>query len=188
MRTLTGPTLTALAGKSVGLAQLVELALDIPWYVNTTGWDLRWNSQTYLGTAGAGRIDAVEDVSGEIKALKFELPAIIDTDLATAMVGMPQGRSVRLLTAVFDPVTFQIVDAILEWAGRLDVPQIAESESGSVIQVSAENIGIDLLRPGGLMYSNADQQRLHTGDRSFEYVVDQSEKRIIWPASSYFKK
>lgn len=194
MRVLTPATQLAIAKSSVGVAQLIELDLDIPWRVNTSGWDLLWNGQIYLGLAGAGRIDTIEDTPGEIKGLQFELPAVIDEDLATAMSGMPQGRGARLLTAVFDSETSQILEAVLEWAGRLDVPQIAETppdengRGGSVIQVSAEHIGIDLLRPGGLLYSNADQMRLYPGDRSFEYVIDQSEKPIVWPAASYFRK
>lgn len=193
MRTLSSATLLALASGNVALAQLIELDLDPPWFVNTTGWELILSGQSYIGMAGAGRIDTVEETPGEIKALKFELPAILDAELATAMAGMPQGRGARLYTAVFDPTTYQIIETVLEWAGRLDVPQIAESEdqdgkASSVIQVTAEHIGIDLLRPSGLLYSNADQERLYPGDRSFEYVIDQSERHIVWPAASYFRK
>jgi hypothetical protein len=39
-----------------------------------------------------------------------------------------------------------------------------------------------------LLYSNQDQLRLYPGDRSFEYVIDQSEQQIVFPAASYFKK
>ena len=193
MRTLGSPTIAALSAKNVGIAQLVELDLDTPWFVNTTAWDLRWLGQPYLGTFGVGQIDTIEDTPGDIKGLKFALPAVIDADLATALIGMPMGRGARLFTAIFDPTTYQVIDAVLEWAGRLDVTQIGETPAAdgkgtSAIQVSAEHIAIDLLRPGGLLYSNADQQRLYPGDRSFEYVVDQSEAKITWPSASYFRK
>lgn len=188
MRALSAPVLSALAGSSVGLAQLVELDLDIPWFTNTTGTDLVWNGNTYLGMAGVGSIDVIEDTPLEIKGLRFSLPAIVDSELATALIGMPQGRSARVLTAVFDPATFQILDAVVEWAGRLDVPQIEERGSSSVISVSAESMAVDLLRPSGLLYTNADQQRLHPGDDSFEFVLDQAEKSIVWPAARFFRK
>lgn len=194
MRTLDSATLAALAGKSVAVAQLIELDLDDPWFVNTSSWDLAWNGLTYLGASGVGSIDVVEDTAGDIKGLNFSLPALIDADLATALIGMPMGRMARLLTAIFDPVTCQILDAVLEWAGRLDVPQIAESsdssggQPSSAIQLSAEHIGIDLMRPSGLLYSNADQLRLYPGDRSFEYVVSQANAVIVWPAASYYKQ
>jgi hypothetical protein len=190
MLVLDGTTLAALATKPCGLAQLIELELPVPWYLNTTSWDIDYAGNTYLGTRGVGRIDVIEDTPGEIKGLRFELPAIIDADLATALVGMPQGAAASIYTAVFVQAASgaSIVYRKLEWAGRLDVPAIAESDQGSVIQVTAEHMGIDLLRPSGLLYSNADQQRLHSGDRSFEYVIDQSEKAIVWPAAGYFKQ
>lgn len=193
MRTLSSPSLLALADPNTAIAQLVELDLDPVWNVNTTGWDLIYGGTTYLGTYGAGKIDTIEDTPGDIKGLTFELPAVIDADLATALIGMPMGREARLYTAIFSTTTYQIIETVLEWAGRLDVPQIGESVDGegkgsSVIRVSAEHIAIDLLRPGNLLYSNADQQRMYPGDRSFEYVVDQSEAKIIWPAASYFRR
>jgi hypothetical protein len=65
---------------------------------------------------------------------------------------------------------------------------IVEAEKASLIQVTAEHIGIDLLRPSGLLYSNQDQQRLYPGDKSWEFVIDQSEQTIVFPAASYFNK
>lgn len=193
MRTLSSPTMAALAGRSVAVAQLVEMDLTPPLFLNTTGWDLTWSGQTYVGTYGVGSIDAIEDTTGDIKGLKFSTPAIVSSDLAAALAGMPMGAAVRLKTAIFDPATFQVIDAPLEWAGRLDVPQIAETfdSSGnpqSIVQVTAEHIGIDLMRPSGLLYSNADQLRLYPLDRSFEYIVAQANAVIVWPAASYFRK
>lgn len=195
MRVLDSATLAALAGATVGVAQLVEMDLDPPLYLNTTGWDLSWDGNTYLGTYGAGTIDTLEDTTGDIKGLNFSLPAIITADIATALIGMPMGAGIRLKTAIFDAVTNQIIDAPLEWAGRLDVPQITETAGDSAngaptsaIQVSAEHIGVDLMRPGGLLYTNADQLLLYPLDRSFEYIVAQANAVIVWPAASYFKK
>lgn len=188
MRTLSGPVITAIAQKQVALAQLVRMDLDIPWYVNTSGWDLTWGGNTYLGVGGAGRIDEVEDSPAELRSLQFELPAVNADDIATALAADVQGRLVTLYTAVFDPTSYAVLDAIVEWQGRLDVMNIADSGDVSIIQVSAEHVGIDLLRPSGLKYSHQDQQRLYPGERSFEYVIDQSEQQIVFPAASYFRR
>lgn len=194
MRTFGSSTLAALAGSSVGIAQLIEIELDAPGYLNTSGWDLSWEGNTYLGIHGAGQIDTIEQTPGEVTGLTFALPAIVTDDLATAMLGMPMGRTFRLKTAIFDPVTFQVIDAVLEWEGRIDVPQIVENVSdtapggSSLVQISVEHIGIDLMRAGNLLYSNADQQRLYPGDKSFEYVVAQANANIVWPSASYFRR
>ena len=33
---------------------------------------------------------------------------------------------------------------------------------------------------------DADQQAIYPGDRAFEYVVDQSDKPVVWPSREYF--
>lgn len=188
MRALSGPTLTAIADKVVALAQLVKLDLPIPWYVNTSSWDITWIGNTYIGAPGVGRIEPIDDTPGDIKPIRFEMPAIIDADLAEALAGQPQGAPATIYTAVFDSATAQVIETVVEYAGRLDTFSIAEDGESSVIQATAEHIGVDLLRPGNLLYSNQDQQRIHPGDRSMEYVVDQSEQQIVFPAASYFRK
>ena len=151
MLALDGTTLAALADPACLLAQMIEIDLPIPWYLNTTGWDIVYSGNTYLGAPGVGSIDVVEETPGEIKGLRFRLPAIVDADLATALAGMPQATAIRIYTAVLLQSTSaaQIVYRKLEWAGRLDVPAIAETDSESMIEVTAEHIGIDLLRPSG---------------------------------------
>jgi hypothetical protein len=191
MRTFLSETLATIASGHAGLAQLVEMDLDIPWHVNTSSWDLSYNGKTYLGVAAAmGRIDVINDAVGEIKPLMFELPAVRDQDVAKALDAnlQVQGRAVRVYTAVFRTTNFTIIEAILEWAGRLDTMTVVDGSPVALIQVTAEHIGMDLLRPSGMLYTDQDQQKLHPGDRSWQYVVDQSEKRITWPAADFFKQ
>jgi hypothetical protein len=189
VKTLQAGTLTAIAQNAVALAQLVKMDLEIPWYVNTTSWDITYNGNTYLGVASAaGRIDVIDEAPGEIKGLRFELPAIRSEDIASALAAPVQGKTVTIYTAIFSTTTYQALEASVDWSGRLDTMSIVEAEKASLIQVTAEHIGIDLLRPSGLLYSNQDQQRLYPGDKSWEFVIDQSEQSIVFPAASYFKK
>ena len=187
MRTLVASVATALAQPDVRLVQLINMQLTAPLLVNTSSWDLTWAGQTYLGVAGAGRIDTVDDQPGELKGLNFELSGVPSSMLALVLSEPVQGKLVTIYTAIFD-ANCQILDAVVEWAGRLDVMTIAESGQAAVVTVSAEHIGIDLLRPGNSRFSNQDQQRLYPGDAFFEYVVDQADQQIIWPAASYFRQ
>jgi hypothetical protein len=45
---------------------------------------------------------------------------------------------------------------------------------------------VDLLSGNPSTYSDADQQAIYPGDRAFEYVVDQSDKPVVWPSREYF--
>ena len=187
MRTLSAPAIAALAAKPFGLAQLVTMYLSSTVYLNTSAWTLTWAGNTYLGAASVGGIGVVDDSPGEVKGLQFQLNGVPSESLALALAEPVQGKSVTIETAIFNS-DGAVVDAIIEWAGRLDVMTITEDGGSATIGVSAEHIGIDLIRPTNLLFSNQDQQRLYAGDNFSEYVIDQSEQLLIWPAASYWKR
>ncbi|AKJ28846.1 hypothetical protein [Caldimonas brevitalea] len=189
MRTLSSEVTAALSADRVAIAQLIYMALSQPVYLNTSSWDLQWNGETWRGAAGAGRVDVIDDSPGEIKGLNFELSGVPSEQIALALAEPVQGKTVEIRTAIFDPDTYEVLDAPVEWAGRLDTMSIVETpEGGAAIAVTAEHVGIDLLRPLVVRYSNPDQQRLYPGDRSLEYVIDQVEQSIVWPAASFHRR
>lgn len=193
MYTFSAPTLAALASGNAAIAQLIDMDLAIPWRVNTSLWDLVYLGETYLGAGRVGRIDRIDNTPSELKGIKFSIPAIDPADIAEALAADVQGKSVKIITAIYDKTTFAALDAFVEWEGRLDVMNLSEGalddgRTFDAIEVTAEHIGIDLLRPCGLMFTNEDQQSLHPGYRSWEYVVDQSTRQIIFPTAEFFKR
>lgn len=187
MRSLSAATAAALAQPRVPLAQLVEMELSQPLYLNTSGWHLEWAGHTWLGAARVGRIDTIDDTPAEVAGLKFQLSGVPTSMLSLVLAEPVQGKPVNIYTAIFDADT-RIVDAPLEWAGRLDVLNLVEQGESSVITVSAEHIGLDLTRPGTQRFSSQDQQRLYPGDRFFQYLVDTADRQIVWPAASFFRR
>lgn len=187
MRSLSPAASAALAARPVGLAQLVTMSLTSTVYLNTTPWSLVWGGHTYLGAARAGSIDVIDDSPGEIKGLSFQLSGVGADYIAMCLAEPVQGKAVTIHTAIFDAAS-QVADAVPEWSGRLDTMTLREEGGTAVITVTAEHVGIDLLRPSNLLYSHQDQQRLYPGDNFSEYVIDQADKQIIWPAASYFRR
>lgn len=188
MRTLNAAAISAIAQQSVALAMLVKLDLTAPVYLNTSGWGLTWNSNLYTGTGLLGSIREIEDAPGEVKGIGMSLAGIDASAIALALTEPVQGKTVTIYTAIFDPATYQIADATVEWAGKLDVFNIIEDGETCTLELTAEHSGIDLLRPNTVRYSNSDQRRLFPSDRGFEYVVDQSDQAIVWPSREFFKK
>ena len=187
MRTLTAPIISALAARPVGIAQLVTMYLTSTVYLNTTAWSLSWNGNTYLGAANVGLIEVIEDAPGEIKGLSFQLTGVGSANLALALAEPVQGKRVVVETVIFNASSV-VVDAMVEWEGRLDVMTIQEEGGSATITATAEHIGIDLLRPANSLYSNAEQQRLHASDKFCEYIIDQAEQPLIWPSASFWRK
>ena len=68
MRSLSGPAVTALAGRALPIALLVEMDLTTPLNLCSGSIDLTISGTTYYGTRGLGSIDAVQDTPAEIVA------------------------------------------------------------------------------------------------------------------------
>lgn len=188
MRVLSAPALAALQGRALPLAVLVEMELSSPLYLNTASLDLILSGVTYYGTRGLGTIDPVQETPAEVRALKFTLSGISIASVALALTEPVQGKSVTIKLAVFDPTTYQVLDVRTRWAGRLDVLTLDDGGSTGTLTVTAEHAGIDLVRPGSSLYTDTEQQRLVPGDLAFQFLNDQVEQRIIWPASSWGRK
>ena len=189
MRTLGPAALAALQRTPLPVALLVEMDLaSAPLYLNTSGVDLVLAGITYYGAKGLGKVNAVQDTPAEIKALSFELSGVQSTSIALVLTEPVQGRPVRIKLCIFDPDTYQPLEVEMRWAGVLDVMAISDGVPGATIQVSAEHIGIDLIRASGSLYSDAEQQRLHPGDPGLQYMADQVDMRIVWPTAAFFKQ
>jgi hypothetical protein len=199
MRTdISNETITALMSSNPAMAQLIEMDLQsLYWRLNTSAWDIPYGGHTYSGVQAAmGRLAMIEDAPGEVKGLTFELPAVSATARAIALAEPVQGKRIIIKTAVFSqsPTTgIVVLDAPVEWEGRLDTMSISQRDMGdgttiAVVQVTAEHIGIDLLRPSGYQYTKQDQLRRYAGDMSFEFVTDQADQQIVFPAASYYRK
>lgn len=188
MRTLSTAALAALQRSPLPLAILVEMDLTTPLYLNTSGMDLNIAGVTYTGAGSLGRIGAIQDSPAEIKGLAFELSGVPSEMMALALAEPVQGKAVRIKLCLFDPDTYQPLDVRLRWAGLLDVMSIEDGMPLATLQVSAEHSGIDLLRGHASLYSDAEQRRLNPGDPSLQYMADQVDMKIIWPAASWGRK
>lgn len=188
MKTLNGPATAALGLASLPLATLVDMALTVPLRLNTSGWNLVYAGNTYQGVGVLGGIEAVDESPGDIKGLRFSLSGVPSSQIALALSEQVQGKAVTVYTAIFDRNTYQVLDTVVEWAGRLDVFNIIEEGDSCVLAATAEHAGIDLLRPNTVRYSNADQVRLFPGDVGFQYVIDQSDVPIVWPSRDFYRQ
>lgn len=188
MRIMAPATLAALQSPTVPLVLLVEMDLTPPLFISHWPHTLTINGVDYIGGAGLGRIDAVQDSPAEIKPLAFSLSGVPGTLVAEALATPVQGKAVRIKLAVLDPETHQVLDVLPRWSGRLDVMAVEDGSGTSSISVTAEHAAIDLVRAAISTYSHLEQQRLHTGDMAFQYMSDQVDTQVVWPAASWGRK
>jgi hypothetical protein len=82
-----------------------------------------------------------------------------------------------------------VVDAVLEWEGRLNQLTLEDAGDGTgTVSVSAEHELFDFERPYPLFYSNEDLQAAYAGDLGLNYVAQMAGRQIIWPAASFFRQ
>jgi hypothetical protein len=188
MRTLSGAAATALSSPMVPLAVLIDMDLTSPLRLCTGGWTLTYGGDVYTAVGTLGAIDSIRESASEPAAIRFTISGVPSAMVSLALSEPVQGAAVTLYVAVFDPSTYQILDAAVEWSGTLDTMTISEDGVAAGITVTAEHAGIDLLRAHPTRFTDADQQRLYPGDLGFEYVTDQADQTIIWPAKEWFRR
>lgn len=188
MRTVSSPAASALSAGNLPIALLIEMDLTSPLNLNTSNIDLVIGGTTYYGTRGLGSIGALAETPAEVRGLTFTLQGVSSNNVSLVLTEAVQGKAVRIKTTILSPSTYQVLDTRLRWAGLLDVMTISESGGTATINVSAEHAGMDLARAATSLYSDAEQQRLHSGDLFLQFLADQVEQKIIWPAAAFFRK
>lgn len=188
MRSLSGPTVAVLNASVLSVIQLVRM--DFPSAtiaLNSSNRDVVFAGVTYRGASGLGEVSPVEDSPGEIKGIQFAMSGVSSESIALALADSPivQGTPTEIRLAIISAAG-AVLDAPLDFSGRLDTMSIEENGDTCTIAVTAESNAVDLLRGVSLTTSNADQQFLFPGDRAFEYVNPQSGQSIVWPTKQYY--
>jgi hypothetical protein len=188
MRALSGPVVAALSAPVLTIIQLIYLGFPgLPVALNSSNRDVAFGGTIYRGAAGLGTISQIEDSPGEIKGLQFEISGVPIENLALALADatVVQGAGVFIRLAIMDSDGV-VLDAPLDWSGRLDTMSIQEDGETCSVSATAESSAVDLLRGNTLTTSNADQQFLYPGDRAFEWVIPQEGVPIVWPTKQYY--
>lgn len=191
MRILSGPVLAALASGNAAIVQLVHLAFSTGAIaLNSSTWNLEWSGVTYQGAAGLGSISQITDKPGEVQGIQLDIAGGPASNISLALddADIVQGTVLTLRTAIMDGTTFQVLDAPIDWVGRLDTMSIVEDGEQAAVRVTAESRAVDLLRGNAASYSDGDQRARFPGDLGFEFVVSGVDKKIVWPAREYFVK
>lgn len=183
---------TVLAGQAVPMCVLVDLLFPgSPDYFACGAWDVTVNGNTYLAGGQIIEINPVTDSPGDPRGISLTVNGVPSANLALALQDSTtiQGVPVNLYSCVLDPTTYQPLVTSLEWSGRLDTLGVDDGEMGGETRVTltAEHIGIDLIRPQPVRWTDVDQRRLFSSDPSLEFIAATAASPIVWPAASFFK-
>lgn len=188
MRTISPAAAAVLASGNVSFVQFLRMQFPSAILAfNTSNRSISLDGVLYLGAGNLGSIGEVADAPGEIKGLQFEMSGVSSSAIALALDSSSevQGTPTDLRTGILNDAG-TVLDAPVDWAGRLDTMSITETGSTCALSATAESTAVDLLRGAPRTYSNADQQARFPGDMAFEFSVAQATAPVVWPLRQWF--
>ena len=184
-RILNLAAIAALNAPNTPMVLMLELGFSPVLRANSTAVNIDWDGHTWTRTGVLGAIDPVKDSGGEISGLKFTLSGVPSENLALALSQSARGKSCKLWCAVLDPVTHEVLDAPLIFAGELDQMPINLQGTSASIGVTAIHMGALFRRTRTLLQTESAQKRLYPGDTSRRFLISQANHKDVWPAASY---
>lgn len=183
---IDAPTLAALQAAQVTMFVLLELDFDSGrQYLVDLPFNVDWNGNTYLAAQGIGTIEPITETDSEARGVVLTLSAVSQAHIATALTEDIQGREVLIRLAIVDGTTLRVDPCV--WRGVMDVMTIEGDQTQPVIRATCEHQMIAWAQPSGALFSDAEQQQRHAGDKFFEFAAQVAEATIVWPAAAFFK-
>lgn len=140
-----------------------------------------WNGFVWTGTGTLGTITPIkESVDVRADGITLTMTGIPQEAIEQALEDTIPGLPCKIWFGVLDEMSNVIADPYMAFAGRTDVPTVAEGGESATISLTIENRLIDLKRSRERRYTNQDQQLISVGDLGFEYVEQLQEWNGTW--------
>lgn len=187
MRTIDANILSGLQAETVRVIYLVRLVFDsgtIAW--NSNFRDISFGGVNYLGLGQMTSISAGKEESG-IKASSASVGISgIKPEIVSLLLSEPyMNRPVHIHYTLLDDQD-QIItgNPVMLFRGSIDSISGSFGETAS-FTVSLKSRLADWERPRKCRYTDAEQQKLHAGDKGFEFVAQLSTKTLVWPRAAF---
>jgi hypothetical protein len=149
--------------------------------------NISWSSQTWAGVGDFGGFSAITERAGPTAGnTTLTLNGVKDALINLGQLDTSQERLVELYLAAMTETdgVWAVAEGWRFFRGRTDVHKIVEGIEYHTIEVAVETFLATLRRPRILRYTHAEQQRLHPGDRGFEYAGKINATPANWGVST----
>lgn len=187
MRTISAALQAASVQPVVNTIMLTRIDFDSGTVAWNSGYkDIVFNGVTYVAAGALGSISAVKEAPGAkasgititISGVKPEIVALVQS--------VPYlNRKVWVYLAVTDENWTFIPDQVtLYFKGKIDnINGVSGATASFAIAVRSRLA--DWERTRVLKYTDADQQKLHPGDKGMEFIPQISQQKIVWPQAGF---
>lgn len=187
MRSIPAAILAGLSAETVRIIYLVRLHFDS----GTIGWnsgfrDITFEGVTYLGLGELTSISAAKEQPG-ITAASFSVGVSgIKPEIVSLVLTEPYINRAAYIHYTLLDENDQVIagDPVALFRGTIDSigGQLGES-AGFNIELKSRLA--DWERVIKCRYTDADQQKIHPGDKGFEFVGQMEQRKIIWPRAAF---
>ena len=194
VRTIHSQAKTVVQSNQVQAVMMAHLDFgsDGNVYVNSSGQNITYSGNAYLGVGGMGGISGVQE-STELSsyAVNLQLSGIASTNLSLALNSNYQNKLAIIYMAIVDDDDAIVGTPMVMFQGRMDAMNIEMGETAT-ISVRVVSRLSDWERNRGGRYTNEDQQEKHPEvldgsgnvvtnvDKGLEMVAQATEKVIYW--------
>ena len=200
-RTLSAAVLSALAAKTVTLAQFAEIAFaDNTLYlfnglgtITPSGPPANPAStfpygQTFTGLGWLGKISSIPQTTKvQAQNIAISLSGIPSSLLSEAIGQVRITGTVTIWYGFFDQSTGALLtDPVQVFFGSIDVPSLTDGGDTSTISLTCENTLLSLNLAPNRRFDDPDQQIYVPGDLGFSFVEQLENMLLTWPAPDAF--
>lgn len=181
-RTLPEALATELGASELKPFYAIELAFDSGTVRFWTGYgDITANGEEWTGSGTVlGISNSNESTDLSANGINMTFNGLDSSFVSIALLENYRGRLMKCYLGCLDSTNQPVSDLYQLFAGRMDVMSISEDGNTATINISAENVLIDLERPRIRKYTDEEQRKRYPGDNSLELVATLQDKQISW--------
>jgi hypothetical protein len=179
-RSLPAALATEFGKDQLELFYAVELGFSSGTLRFWTGYgELTANSETWTGSGLVMQIsNSSENTDLSANGLSLTFSGLDTTVISFVLGENYRGRVATVYIGAL--VDNSPTDLYQLWSGRMDTMQVVEGGQTATVQITIENILIDLERPRVRLYTDEEQKARYPGDNSLSKVAGLQETQIIW--------
>lgn len=181
-RTLPEALQTELNAKELKPFYAVQFFFDSGTVSFWTGLgEIYANSTTFYGGFGVLSISKSKETSDlGAEGMLVTLNGLDSSLVSLALQENYRNRFCKIYMGALGDDFQPVSDLYQIFMGRMDTMSIQEDGNTATLQLTVENVLIDLERPRLRKYTNEEQLQRYAGDNSLETVAALQDKEIIW--------
>lgn len=148
--------------------------------------DIIFDGHTYNGGGNFGSISSVKEAAG----VKSAFVSVKVTGIKPEIISLAQtepyiNRKAYIHMTMLDESDVPLIATpMLVFKGSIDAINGTLGKDAS-FDISIKSRLADWERPRKIRYSDADQQKVHPGDKFFEFVPQLSQRKLVWPRAAF---